>query len=101
MNQLQYKQWGKIFTFFPTGAFLLYMFISDECPIVATSSIFLCVLLFNVLGLSSLCLNFLGSRSYVTMFHAQALVEVCMSQSGTPDANLLWLLKMASIMLKG
>lgn len=24
-----------------------------------------------------------------------------MSQSGTPDANLLWLLKMASIMLKG
>lgn len=91
-----------IYFFPPTGAFLLYMFISDECPIVATSSIFLCVLLlFNVLGLSSLCLNFLGSRSYVTKFHAQALVEVCMSQSGTPDANLLWLLKMASIMLKG
>ena len=59
------------------------------------------LLLFNVLGLSSLRLNSLGSRSYVTKFHAQALVEVCMSQSGTPDANLLWLLKMASIMLKG
>lgn len=78
------------------------MFISDECPIVTTSSIHLGVLLlFNVLGLSSLRLNSLGSRSYVTKFHAQALVEVCMSQSGTPDANLLWLLKMASIMLKG
>ena len=62
-----------IYFFFPTGAFLLSMFISDGCPIVTTSSVFLCLLLFffNVLGLSSLCLNSLGSRSYVTKFHAQ------------------------------